>query len=152
MDIVELWKRYSGELFGYLRKQVNSDDAAEDIVSEVYLKAVRYQSTLVEMSPKQCRSWLYTSAKNKLIDLARNKKMETRIKPVPDGIEDDLSVVSVSELISRLPDDLQDLVAMRYFADMDSTTIGKILGMPPATVRTRLRKACALLRNYWNKD
>lgn len=72
--------------------------------------------------------------------------------PTSNLIEDDLSAVAVSDLISKIPDELQDLVAMRYFADMDSITIGKILGIPPTTVRTRLRKACGLLRKYWNKE
>lgn len=152
MDIIELWQQYHGELLGYLRKSASSVDTAEDILSEVFLNAVRYQNTLVAMSPIQCHLWLYTSAKHKLIDLARNKKMETRIMPTSNLIEDDLSIVEVSGLISKIPDELQDLVAMRYFADMDSITIGKILGIPPATVRTRLRKACGLLRKYWNKE
>lgn len=152
MDLIELWACYSGELLGYLYKKTSSGDAAEDIMSETFLKAVRYQSLLVEMAPKQCRLWLYTTAKNELIDLARKKKYETRIIPTPSLTEDDLSVVMVVELIAKLPDDLQDLVAMRYLADMDSASISKELGIPAATVRTRLRKACALLRKYWNKD
>lgn len=152
MDIIELWKRYSRELLCYLRKNTINMDTAEDILSEVFLNAVKYQGTLAAMSPKQCRSWLYVSARHKLIDLARIKKMETRIIPAPDLVEDDLTAASVSEFMSMLPDDLQDLVAMRYFAGMDSTAIGKILSVPPATVRTRLRKACRLLRKYWNMN
>ncbi len=152
MDIIELWKRYSGELLGYLRKHSCSTYAAEDILSEVFLKAVSYQNIIATMSPIQCRLWLYKSAKNKLIDLARRKNMEIRLIPAPSLTEDDLSVVSVSEFISRLPTDLQDLVTMRYFAGMDSTAIGKVLNIPPATVRTKLRKARGLLRKYWNKN
>jgi RNA polymerase sigma-70 factor (ECF subfamily) len=152
MDVVEMWKRYYGELTGYIRKDTSSLEAAEDIASQVFLQAVKHQSLLATMSPKQCRAWLYTSTKRMLIDLARRKRLESRIIPEPDGVEDDLSAAVVSEVIGMLPEDLQDLVAMRYFADMDSVTIGKELGITPATVRTRLRKACALLRKYWNKE
>lgn len=152
MELMELWQTYSGELTGYLHKHTNNPDTAEDIASEVFLKAVRCQGLLAGMAPPQCRSWLYTTAKREMIDLFRRKQLEARVVPEPDRFEDDLTVVPVSEFISRLPEDLQELVAMRYFADMDSTAISKELGIPAATVRTRLRKACMLLRKYWQKD
>lgn len=44
MDIIELWKQYHDELLGYLRKSASSVDIAEDILSEVFLNAVRYQN------------------------------------------------------------------------------------------------------------
>ncbi|MGH2502499.1 MAG: sigma factor-like helix-turn-helix DNA-binding protein, partial [Ktedonobacterales bacterium] len=38
------------------------------------------------------------------------------------------------------------LIALRYFAGLDSSEIGAMLGVPPATIRTRLRRALSLLR------
>lgn len=151
MDIVELWERYSGELTGYLKRMSKIIDA-EDVTSEVFLRVLKNKSLFAGMSQGQCRSWIYTTAKHVLIDIQRKKKLESHIMPSSDITEDDLSTAAVSEIIGMLPDDLQDLVAMRYFSDMDSVTIGKILEIPPATVRTRLRKACMLLRKYWNKN
>jgi DNA-directed RNA polymerase specialized sigma24 family protein len=37
-------------------------------------------------------------------------------------------------------------VALRYFVDMDATEIGLVLKMPPATVRSHLRRALLSLR------
>lgn len=152
MDIIELWEMYSDELTRYLQKSTHNTEEAEDIASEVFLKVVKNKILLQDMLPKQCRVWIYTTAKHVLIDNVRKKKLESKVLPPPETTEDDLSKTVVSEFIGMLPDDLQDLVAMRYFADMDSTTIGKELGIAPATVRTRLRKACALLRKYWNDN
>lgn len=150
MDVIELWERYSGELTGYLKKNAQNASDAEDAASEVFLRVLKNQNVLASMSLTQCRLWIYTAAKRILIDMARKRKLESRIIPACDEYEDDLSSVAVSQVIGMLPEDLQDLVAMRYFADMDSVTIGKALGIPSATVRTRLRKACALLRKYWD--
>jgi len=156
MDIIELWEKYYAELTGYLRKSTRNAETAEDIASQVYLQALKNKQLLDTMSPNQCRSWIYTSAKRMVIDMARRKERESRmmsvITPVTDAAEDDLTAVAVSEVIGMLPEDMQDLVAMRYFTGMDSAAIGKALGIPPATVRTRLRKACMLLRQYWNKE
>jgi DNA-directed RNA polymerase specialized sigma24 family protein len=35
---------------------------------------------------------------------------------------------------------------LRYYVGMDATSIGAVLGLPSATVRTRLRRALMLLR------
>ena len=45
-----------------------------------------------------------------------------------------------------LPIDLRRVVALRFYAGMDSPQIGAILELPAATVRTRLRRALELLR------
>jgi DNA-directed RNA polymerase specialized sigma24 family protein len=48
--------------------------------------------------------------------------------------------------VSVLPDELRQIVALRFYAGMDSTQIGAVLDVPAATVRTRLRRALELLR------
>jgi len=149
MDIVTLWKEYGSELTGYLRKNARNAGDAEDLSSEVFLRALNNRALLAEMSNRQCRVWLYTTAKRLVIDLARKNKLSSRIQPVSDRIEDDFSGAAVSQMIGLLPDELQTIVAMRYFSEMDSTRIGQQLGLPPATVRTQLRKARKLLRHYW---
>lgn len=150
MDIVRLWEEYGSELTGYLRKTARNAGDAEDITSEVFLRALKNQVLLAGMTNKQCRLWLYTTAKRIVIDLARKKRLDSRVQPVPEQVQDDLSGAAVSQVIGLLPDELQDLFVMRYFSDLDSTQIGQQLGLSPATVRTHLRKARKLLRNYWN--
>lgn len=59
---------------------------------------------------------------------------------------------SVEELDLRaalldLPSDLRMVVTLRYFGGMDSTEIGEALGLPAATVRSRLRRGLTLLRD-----
>jgi RNA polymerase sigma-70 factor (ECF subfamily) len=49
--------------------------------------------------------------------------------------------------IAALSDDLRWVVVLRFYAGMDATQIGELLDTPPATIRTRLRRALTLLRN-----
>jgi len=151
MDIVTLWKEYGGELTGYLRKTARNAGDAEDISSEVFLRALKNQAQLAEMTNRQCRLWLYTTAKRLVIDLARKNRLNSRIQPAPEQIEDDFTGgAAVSQIIGLLPDELQAIVAMRYFSELDSTQIGQQLGLSPTTVRTQLRRARQLLRKYWD--
>jgi DNA-directed RNA polymerase specialized sigma24 family protein len=48
--------------------------------------------------------------------------------------------------LNGLERDLRVIVALRYYTGLDSAEIGSLLGIPPATVRTRLRRALSLLR------
>lgn len=48
--------------------------------------------------------------------------------------------------VAQLPPDLRQVVALRFYAGMDSTEIGTVLDIPAGTVRTRLQRALARLR------
>ncbi len=54
--------------------------------------------------------------------------------------------------LSTLDDDLRMIVALRYYAGMDSTTIGAALGLPATTIRTKLRRSLTLLRARLSVD
>jgi RNA polymerase sigma-70 factor (ECF subfamily) len=48
--------------------------------------------------------------------------------------------------VAGLPIDLRQVVALRFYVGMDSTEIGSVLEIPAGTVRTRLQRALARLR------
>lgn len=62
------------------------------------------------------------------------------------GASDAAAALDLRQAINTLDVDARVLIALRHYAGMDSSEIGVLLGMPPATVRTRLRRALALLR------
>jgi RNA polymerase sigma factor (sigma-70 family) len=70
------------------------------------------------------------------------------------GINDELTR-EVNEALATLFDEDRQLVALRYFADLNSREIGEIVGLPEATVRGRLRSARKKLAKElgdWNHD
>jgi RNA polymerase sigma-70 factor (ECF subfamily) len=62
------------------------------------------------------------------------------------GASDAAAALDLRQAINTLDPELRVLIALRHYAGMDSSEIGALLGMPPATVRTRLRRALAELR------
>jgi RNA polymerase sigma-70 factor (ECF subfamily) len=152
MEVTQLWEQLNGELTGYLRGITKNVETAEDIAAETFLKALSHQTLLSSMAPVQCKVWLYHTARHIAIDQARRHRSEARLEPTRDYVEEDFTKAEVAELIAMLPEALQELFAMRYLAGMDSRQIGESLHIPAATVRTRLRKACILLRQIWDKE
>jgi len=72
-NILQAIKLYGKNLLGFIRKRVNNDADAEDILQDVW-----YQfSALVNAEPvEQTGAWLYKVAKNKIID-KHKKRSET---------------------------------------------------------------------------
>jgi RNA polymerase sigma-70 factor (ECF subfamily) len=63
------------------------------------------------------------------------------------GASDHAAALDLRAAISQLDAELRAVVALRYFAGLDATEIGVALTIPPATVRTRLRRALRQLRD-----
>jgi len=86
--IIQTIASYGKSLLGFIRKRVNNDADAEDILQDVW-----YQfSSVVNAEPiEQTSAWLYRVAKNKIID-KHKKRTETLIDdmlPAGDDEDDD---------------------------------------------------------------
>ena len=109
------------------------------------MRAMGSIETFIVLNEGQQKSWLYTAARRIVIDRKR------RIDRAPPAEEepvwtDDLTRLEVAQLLGQLEEDKARIVQLRFFAGMNSTEIGRLMGMPPATVRTRLRSAVNKLR------
>ncbi len=131
---------------------------AEDAAQEALLRAWRHfpalrdfgamHTWLLRITVNVCRNW----------QSGRFGTARRRNGPLDDAIHGDLSAhdegnglasadaLDLRQAIARLPIDLRRVVALRFYAGMDSTTLGAVLELPAATVRTRLRRALELLR------
>ena len=61
------------KLLGFVRSKIQSVEEAEDLVQDVYLQAM--QSLNVLAAVDNLAGWLFTSARNKVIDWYRRKKL-----------------------------------------------------------------------------
>jgi RNA polymerase sigma-70 factor (ECF subfamily) len=64
------------------------------------------------------------------------------------GTSDHTGAMDLRRAVNSLERDLRIVVALRYYAGLDSARIGSMLDIPAATVRTRLRRALTLLREH----
>ena len=74
-SITQVVNNYSKRLLGFIRKRVNNDADAEDILQDVFYQFVGNTQPI-----EQLTSWLFTVARNKIIDRSRKHK--------PDLLED----------------------------------------------------------------
>jgi RNA polymerase sigma-70 factor (ECF subfamily) len=81
IDIAQVYKNLRHALLGFLRKQVTDPVVAEDLLHEVFLKALN----AIERgdAPTNLTGWLYTIARNNVIDYYRAKRPSV---PLPDDL------------------------------------------------------------------
>ncbi len=66
---------------------------------------------------------------------------------IPDSVPGpDPEATAIWEMVARLADHLRSVVVLRYLLDMSQQEVADSLGIPVGTVKSRLGKALALLR------
>lgn len=143
------------------RVMVGADDA-EDVAQEAVTNAWRRWESLREV--EAARGWLLRITVNACHNWRRAHNIPTERyalsldeePPVAEtrafdpGASEHAGRLDLRHALAALEPESQQLIALRYFAGLDSTELGAMLGLPPATVRTRLRRALLLLRQRLN--
>jgi RNA polymerase sigma-70 factor (ECF subfamily) len=79
---------------------------------------------------------------------AESQLMDSRPTPESAAAEDDEREL-LRDLIGGLPEDLRDTLRLSALEELNSREIGELTGVPEGTVRTRLMRARAELRERW---
>jgi len=129
--ITEAWERHETELRRFLRHRAGSDDEANDLLQEVFLRVLRQANGLCDIDNR--RAWLFHAARNLLIDRLRLAKDQV---PLPDDLaaEPEDSPVPVDGLAQCLPRVLRELSPQ----DREAITLCDIEGMTQQNYARRL--------------
>jgi RNA polymerase sigma-70 factor, ECF subfamily len=133
---------------------VRDRSTAEDLSQEVFLRAVRHWSGVRDKT--RPAAWLMTVTANVARD--HHRSPQRRLVPVGDELVEpvgtdvaDVVIANdpdgvVADAVRRLSPPLRDVIVLRYYEDLDISSIAARLGVHPGTVRTRLHRATAVLR------
>ncbi len=151
----KLYDAYVKQIYRFVYFKVSSHEEAEDITSEVFLKAWHYIQEKKEI--KSFSGLLYRIARNAIIDLYRSKatKPESRLNEdveVGDGgkwfadINTKVESHRVIEAIKKLKQEYQEVLTFRYVDELETGEIAEILGKSNLTVRVTLHRAVSKLK------
>lgn len=143
-------------LWRFCLSLVGNDRArAEDVAQETLLRAWRHR-TILDGSSAAVRSWLFTVARNIVIDEWRSRRArpETSVEEVPEqrrSMQDDesdqllLSWV-VAEALTHLSEDHRTVLLQCYYRGRSVAEVARLLGVPPGTVKSRTHYALRALK------
>ena len=134
-------------------------DDAEDAAQEAILRAWQHWADLrdaeavrpwlLQITVNLCRQWhrgRFGTRRRRTESLASADLLAAPLLAGDLNAADYTATLDLRQALDGLPHHLRLIVALRYFGDMDATEIGFVLHLPPATVRTRLRRALSILR------
>lgn len=150
MDVAEALNRHGPALMRYARAVARDGHEAADLYQQTWLRALEHRAQVERFPAERMEPWLIRVMNNALIDIRRREKRAYPMDEMEEqGYEADFSRVETEQMLEALPPKLRQAVQMRHFAGMSSAEIGRALGVPAATVRTRLRAAAILLQKQW---
>ena len=150
----QLHDEHAAALWTYCLGLTGQDRArAEDVVQETLLRAWRSSSVLDE-SQGSVRGWLFTVARNIVIDERRTKRsrFEFAVAEVPEVAESadqtDQLLLSwvVAEAVTKLSAEHRAVVLECYYRGASVAEAARRLGIPEGTVKSRTHYALRALR------
>jgi RNA polymerase sigma-70 factor (ECF subfamily) len=158
----QLYDRYAGLLFATILKVVNDRDDADEVLQEV-MKSLWQKAHLFRETRGRPVTWLVSTARNRSIDRLRAKKRQTKLKDAyTEGTEVGQRItVPISGLdaasrrdtcrairtaVLELTDIQREAIEKVYFHGLSQQEIADELGQPLGTVKARIRRGLAKLR------
>ena len=159
----ELLARYQSKLFNYIYFIVRSQEVAEDIFQETFVKAITTIQQGRYTASGKFGAWLTRIAHNMIIDGFRQERNENTISNdetevdllndvdlCDDNIETQMvneqTLSDVRRLVDALPDNQREVVYMRFYQDLSFKEIAEITGVSINTALGRMRYALLNMR------
>jgi RNA polymerase sigma-70 factor (ECF subfamily) len=141
-----LYRRYARPVFGLALRRLGDRMRAEDAVQETFAAIWRSAKTYrPERGPGA--PWLYTVARNAIVDRSRNRSEPPAEVPDTASAEPgpaeraETSYVSwrVHRALEGLGGNERDVIELAYYGELSQSEIADFLGIPLGTVKTRTR-------------
>jgi len=156
-----LYDKYAAALYGVILRIVRSEESAEDLLQETYVKIWMSFSTY-DGSKGRLFTWMMRVARNLALDKVKSKEFRNARKnhdtdSLVTLVDKQSSMtyepdhVGLTDIIhSSLNPDSEKLVRLIYFQGYTQAEAAHELGIPLGTVKTRLRAAIAIIRKIFS--
>jgi RNA polymerase sigma-70 factor (ECF subfamily) len=156
-----LYDRSSPRVYGLVLRILRDQDTAEEVTLDVFTQVWRTALHFDRRRGSAC-AWLLTIARSRAIDRLRAEQVERGCQDQLDSLEgltdegqdpETITVQSererlVREALARLSDAQRESLLLAYFSGLSHFEIAARLGLPPGTVKTRIRLGMQKLREW----
>ncbi len=150
LELGDLYEEFEQDMLRFGTSIGGSRDAAEDLVHETFLRAMAHLPLLGRLKRHQRRSWLFTTLKRIHLDEVaarqRREALSKRLSRWNETAAEDSYQLDDFSVLDLVPPQHRALVIQRYLVGMSSQEIGRQLGVPAATIRSRLHQATKQIR------
>jgi RNA polymerase sigma-70 factor, ECF subfamily len=152
----ERYHQYFPRVFAYVYGRVRNVHTTEDLVADVFERAYLKAASL--RNEEAFSTWLFTIARNVIISHGRKHGRETivdpdvmkAIAPHRASVESEIlmreELNAVSDLLRGFPQREQDIVSLKFDAELSNPQIAQIMELSEANVRVILFRTLRKLR------
>lgn len=146
--LANLYRRHVDRISRYVSRRISSQHEAEDVTAQVFLAMVRGLSS---WSPSDVPfiAWLFRLATNAIVSWTRRQKFRRWIglssePTVCHRPRDDAEELHVA--LQSVPEPFQRTLVLHYIEQLSVITVAQVLGIAEGTVKSRLTRGRALLK------
>ena len=163
--MLQLYSMYESAMYAIAYAILNNVEQAEDATHEAFLKLYTYFDDIEKTDSQKTKALVTRIVKNKAIDTYRkNKKIvmyEDNIKEKENDDTDPAIIVenqlmklyrlnALENAMNDIPDNLRQIITMRYGYELKMTEIADISGENSATIRKQMERARKYLARRLN--
>jgi RNA polymerase sigma-70 factor, ECF subfamily len=150
----DLYRQYAAPVYRYAYSRVGNQADAEDVTAQTFTEALagldryREQGTFA--------AWLFTIAARRIVDHYRQSRPQLPLdalsalsavhalnadgrSPLSQAIHNE-TMAELTRLVSQLPDEKQELLRLRFAAELTYAEIGGIVGRSEAAVKMAVNR------------
>jgi RNA polymerase sigma-70 factor (ECF subfamily) len=166
-SFAQLYDRFSSAVFSAAYRIVNNQQAAEDVLQEVFLQ-VWEKAALYDPARGKPLTWAVTLTRNKAIDRLRATQRRGRLR---DSLERDVGGSEpfdgrnsfdavdlkekgklVNEALHKLPDEQREALELAFFSGLTQSEIAEHLKEPLGTIKARIRRGMLRLKSLLDSE
>ena len=152
IDMAQVYSEYQGKVMGYMRARLSSRTEAEDLCSDVFEKILR-KIDGYDPSKSALGTWIFSITRNTLIDYFRRNRPSAELDEniaeegeIGEGLLESETLGELAAALKKLPEQLRDIIVMRYYDGKPLTEIAKIMDLSYGAVKLRHQNALILLK------
>jgi len=159
----KIYDRYINKIYRFIFFKVNSQEIAQDLTSETFLKTWEtYRNGNQEI--ENIQAYLYKTARNLVIDFYREKGKAKIVsadlgRPISDprqNLEEKAMLTSdvniIRKALAGLSEDYQNVIIWHYLDDLPIPEVANLLGRTEEATRVLLSRALQALRASINSE
>jgi RNA polymerase sigma factor (sigma-70 family) len=154
-----LYRESRDDVYAYAAGLLRDRAAAEEVTATAFERAYRKRS---RFDPKRgsARAWLFSIARNAALDELRRRGKHAQLISEPEdlahlgsvdaGERSDLRI-ALAGALDTLTGGEREFVALKFFAGLPNSEIGRVLGTSESNVGTKLHRIVNKLREVFDE-